>query len=235
MKIALLGYGKMGKAIEVEALAKGHEIVMKANSQWTLFTNPKPEVAIEFSRPESAFENLKRCFEHGVPVVCGTTGWLENWSEAVELCNKNEGSLLYAPNFSIGVNLFFALNQTLAHWMCQYPEYVPGVFEAHHIQKLDKPSGTAVALLNQLLRALNGYSNWSLNKPEANEIGVEVLRSGEITGTHIVRYKGPFDEIEITHKAHSRRGFALGALMAAEWLVNKTGIYAMEDLLNLKK
>jgi len=238
MKIALLGYGKMGHAIEKLAIDAGDEIVLRITSknaeELTAHTIAKADVAIEFSRPESAFENICLCIENGVPVVSGTTAWLDRLEEAKSLCEKHEGALFYASNFSIGVNILFALNRYLARLMSKQKGYGVSMEEIHHIHKLDAPSGTAITLAEGLINQLPEKSGW-VNKAEAEakEIPIVSKRIGEVPGTHEVTYRSAVDILSIRHEAHSREGFAKGALQAAHWLVGKTGYYEMEDMLGL--
>ena len=238
MKIALIGYGKMGKAIEEIALAKGHEIVLKIHidntDEFTVENVQKADVAIEFTSPHSAADNIKKCFEAKVPVVCGSTGWLENWKEIEELCNTTGGSILYASNFSVGVNLFFQVNSFLAELMTTRKEYDVTLEEIHHTEKKDAPSGTAITLAEQVLQHLKSKNKW-VNNPTYNTDDLEIIskRIDPAPGTHKVLYKSEIDEIEIIHTAHSRKGFASGAVMAAEFLKGKTGIFSMRDVLGL--
>ncbi len=232
MKIALLGYGKMGKTIERLALEKGHEIVYKASSALTEGTLNDVDVAIDFSTPDSAFENIKRCLEKNIPVVSGTTAWLDKYNEAVTLCNRYNGSFLYASNFSIGVNLFFKINQYVARLMQGRAAYDVTIEEIHHTQKVDAPSGTAITLADQILK-YSDKKDWILDTEEAGKLSINAKRENDVKGTHTVFYKSKIDTISITHKAHSREGFALGALLAAEWLINKKGVFTMQDVLNL--
>jgi 4-hydroxy-tetrahydrodipicolinate reductase len=239
LKIGLFGYGKMGRAIEALAPENGVEIA------WKISRNNQPEltpallwqadVVIEFTRPDAAFDNVKSCLEAGVPVVSGTTGWLDRLPEAQALCRQQQGALLWSSNFSVGVNLFFALNARLAEMMNTRPEYAPALTEIHHIHKLDAPSGTAVTLLNDLLARIDRFSDWELTpgSPHPGTIPVTAVREGEVPGTHIVRWASPVDEIVIEHRAHSRSGFANGAILAAKWLAGKTGVFTMTDVLGL--
>jgi 4-hydroxy-tetrahydrodipicolinate reductase len=238
MRIALLGYGKMGKAVEALALAGGHEIVLKISSGNLLGLATGnlagADVAIEFSRPESAFENIRLCLESGVPVVSGTTGWLERFGEARSLCLDRGGALLYASNFSIGVNIFFALNRFLAGLMDKQPSYEVGVEEIHHLQKLDAPSGTAITIAEDILERLARKEKW-VNRQAAgpSELPVISIRKGQVPGTHTVSYVSAIDSISIRHEAYSREGFARGALMAAEWVIGKKGCFGMRDMLGI--
>lgn len=238
MKIALIGYGKMGKAIEEIALLNGHEIVLKVHidnlDEFTIENVQKADVAIEFTGPHSAADNIKKCLEAKVPVVCGSTGWLEKLNEIEKICNATNGSLLYASNFSVGVNLFFQLNSFLAELMSDRKEYEVTLEEIHHTEKKDAPSGTAITLAEQVLQHLKSKNKW-VNISSANEDELEILskRIDPAPGTHKVLYKSNIDEIEIIHTAHSRKGFASGAVMAAEFLKGKTGIFSMKDVLGL--
>ncbi len=236
MNISLIGYGKMGKTIEQIALKKGHTIVGKINTfspNELELSLKSADVAIEFSRPETAFENITTCFRAGVPVICGTTAWLDKLEEAHTICKQYQGAFFYASNFSIGVNLFFKLNAQLAKWMNSFPEYVPEITEIHHTAKLDAPSGTAISLAEQMLEKLNNKNSWVKEKAINNQqIPIKSLRLPDVPGTHTTSYLSGIDTIEIKHTAHSREGFATGALLAAEWIVGKSGIFGMEDLLD---
>lgn len=238
MKIALLGYGKMGHAIEEIAVKNGHEIVLKINidniDDMTLLNLQKADVAIEFTGPESAVDNLKKCFEAGVPVVCGSTGWLSQWDEIETLCLEAQGGLLYASNFSIGVNLFFELNRYLGRLMKDYSEYDVKMEEIHHTQKKDAPSGTAITLAEQILQQIDSKNKW-VNKPSENKAELEIIseRIDPAPGTHKIKYTSAIDDIEIIHTAHNRVGFAGGAVRAAEYLQGKKGIFNMKNVLGL--
>ena len=238
MKLALLGYGKMGMAIEEIALQRGHEIVLKVNidnlEDNTIDNIQKADVSIEFTGPESAFENVKRCIDSGVPVVCGSTGWLHQFEEAKEYCEKNNGALLYASNYSVGVNIFFALNKTLATLLAPHKEYDVSVTEIHHTQKKDAPSGTAITLAEQVLEKLTRKKKW-INNQSSNPDDLVILseRIDPAAGTHRVHYHSDIDDIEIIHTAHNRKGFATGAVLAAEFLQNKKGVFSMSDVLGL--
>ncbi|MEZ5043529.1 MAG: 4-hydroxy-tetrahydrodipicolinate reductase [Saprospiraceae bacterium] len=236
MKIALLGYGKMGKTIDQLAQAAGHQVVLRIdvdnNADLNAGNLSGVDVAIEFTRPESAFQNIVTCLENGVPIVCGTTGWLDRLEEAKQLVEKYQGGLFYASNYSIGVNIFFALNRYLAAIMNKYDQYEVQMEEVHHTQKLDAPSGTAITLAEGILAELARKANW-INAPTTQPAQLPIIskRIDKVPGTHEVSYESPVDTITITHTAHSREGFARGALAAAEWLVGKTGFYGMEDML----
>lgn len=230
MKIALLGYGKMGKTIEQIAVARGHEIVLKIDNAETSYDITIADVAIEFSTPNSAFANISNSLTHKVPVVAGTTGWLSQYNEAVALCKAQQTAFLYASNFSIGVNVFFALNKTLAKLMSGLKEYEVAIEEIHHTQKLDAPSGTAITLAEGII-AETDKTGWHLDTAAENEIPIVAKRIDNTPGTHIITYSSEVDTIEIKHTAHNRNGFALGAVMAAEWIVGKQGVFTMSDVL----
>jgi 4-hydroxy-tetrahydrodipicolinate reductase len=236
MKIILLGYGKMGKAIEKEALSQGHEVVLTVDEHnsatITLSDLQQADVAIEFSRPEAAFDNLQRCIDAGLPVVSGTTGWLDRMETLKSYCEEKGGAFLYASNFSIGVNLFFQLNKTLTKLMAAHTQYLPRMEEIHHTQKLDAPSGTAITLAKGLLENYPARSYWTLD-PSTDEhaLVISAKRIDLVPGTHTISWDSEVDSIEIKHTAHSRKGFVVGALLAAEWLVGKKGCFGMEDVL----
>lgn len=236
MKIALIGYGKMGQAIEQIAVAKGHEIVLKINIDNTADFTPEAikmaDVAIEFTGPETAFENIIKCIENGVPVVSGSTGWLDRLSEVEAAVKEKDGAFLYSSNYSIGVNLFFEVNKYLARLMEDYPSYDVSMEEIHHTQKKDAPSGTAISLAGQILENLDRKKNWvnqSASNPE--ELSIISKRIDPAPGTHVVTYSSDIDDIEIKHTAHNRKGFASGAVLAAEFLSDRKGIYSMRDVL----
>ena len=229
MKIALLGYGRMGQAIEKIAIDRGHTIVAKIDKD-----NPdeayEADVAINFSVPMAAYENITSAIDKKIPVVCGTTGWLDRLDEVEALCQQNEGAFLYASNFSLGVNLFFELNIKLADMMQKQPLYTASIEEIHHTQKLDKPSGTAITLAEGIPSAGNV---WHLIEDNGEGVPITSIRKDEVPGTHTVTHRSEIDEISITHTAHNRTGFALGAIIAAEWIQNKKGIFSMRDVLQL--
>jgi len=238
MKIALIGYGKMGKAIEEIAVSKGHEIVLKIDanntSDFTKENIQKANVAIEFTGPDTAFENISKCIQWSVPVISGSTGWLAHFEKAKKLCEEKKGCLLYASNFSIGVNLFFEINKQLAALMEPYDNYDVSMTETHHTEKKDAPSGTAISLAEQILAKIGRKNKW-VNEP-SNEASNLIIRSERIDpapGTHSISYDSPIDSIEITHTAHTRKGFAAGAVIAAEFANQKIGIFAMKDVLGL--
>ena len=238
MKIAIIGYGKMGKAIEEIAIKNGHEIVLKISAQnineFTIANLQLADVAIEFTNPMSAVNNLKTCFDAGVPVVCGSTGWMENWDDVIKYCKDKNGAFLYASNFSIGVNIFFEINRQLAILMSKRSEYNVSVEEIHHTQKKDAPSGTAITIAEGILQGLINKNKWvsgTSNNP--SELSIISTRIDPAPGTHIVTYDSPNDSIEIKHTAHNRIGFANGAVLAVEFLYGKEGIFSMGDLLNI--
>lgn len=238
MNILLLGYGKMGRTIEKIALDRGHHIAGRIDvsnrQEMESLSGDAVDVVIEFSSPESAFENITYCLQRGWPVVSGTTGWLNHRAEVEALCEQHKGAFFYASNYSIGVNLFLRLNKVLAQFMKNYPSYEVSMTEIHHTEKKDAPSGTAITLAEGILENLPGKTGWAEKGPEAvagSVLEIESLREGVVPGTHIIRYGSEVDQIEISHIAHSRQGFALGAVVAAEWLVGKQGIFGMDDLL----
>jgi len=235
MKIALLGYGKMGKEIESIALKRNHTIVLKVDetnaSTFSIDQLKQADVAIEFSAPQTVFTNINKCFEAQVPIVVGTTGWYDQFSEIENNCEQKNGALFYASNFSLGVNLFMKVNNYLAELMNKYDTYNVEMEEIHHIHKLDKPSGTAITLANQIIEKLDRKTNWSITNQEPSALYIEDKREGEVPGTHIIKYTSEIDDIEIMHKAHNRSGFAIGAVFAAEFLKGKKGIFTMKDLL----
>jgi 4-hydroxy-tetrahydrodipicolinate reductase len=232
MKIALLGYGKMGHVIERIALERGHEIVLRKDEFNTYDGLSTADVAIDFSVPSAAVNNISSCFNANVPVVSGTTGWLEHYDEMIALCKAKNGGFISSSNFSLGVNLFFEFNEYLAKIMSQFDHYKVDMEEIHHDQKLDAPSGTAISLAKGVIENSN-YTNWTLDTPKENEIHIEAVRVGTVPGTHTVTYNSEVDSIEIKHTAHNREGFALGAVIAAEWLAGKHGVFTMKDVLNL--
>lgn len=233
MKIALLGYGKMGKEIEKIALLRGHEIVVKKDVE-AIIDIHVADVAIEFSVPDAAFNNITNCLENNVPVIAGTTGWLEKYAEAVAFCEQKKGAFLYASNFSVGVNIFFELNKHLAKMMGSFDDYQISLEEIHHTQKLDAPSGTAITLAEGIIQ-YTSKNKWELGEKTASEnIPIVAKRIPDVPGTHTIWYTSEVDTIEIKHTAHNRKGFALGAVIAAEWIVGKTGVFSMKDVLNIR-
>jgi 4-hydroxy-tetrahydrodipicolinate reductase len=238
MKLALIGYGKMGKAIEEIALSRRHEVVLKIDIDNAADFNKKnlskADAAIEFTGPHSAYENAKKCIESGTPLVCGSTGWTEKLEEIKKLCAEKRGTFLYASNFSVGVNIFFEVNKRLAALMAPFDEYEIQLTEIHHTQKKDAPSGTAITLAEQILEKVKRKRSWVnhiTDDPEELEILSE--RIDPAPGTHKVKYSSAIDDIEIIHTAHTRKGFALGAVLAAEFIAGKKGIYTMKDVLGL--
>jgi 4-hydroxy-tetrahydrodipicolinate reductase len=252
MKIALIGYGKMGHIIEQIALSRGHEVVaaIDINNQQDFDSEAfaSADVAIEFTRPQTAVENVRRCFAKGVPVVCGTTGWYASLPEVTEECSARNAALFYTSNFSIGVNLFLAANKYLAELMNRFDNYNVRMDETHHIHKLDSPSGTAITLAEAIVERIDRKSGWvetaaptlqpNIDKPlpaeaPADKMGITAYRRDEVPGTHTIIYDSEVDTITFTHEAKSRAGFALGAVVAAEFLAGKKGVYTMSDLLKL--
>ncbi len=238
MKIAIIGYGKMGREIEKVAHERGHETILKITrentSELTADNLSKADVAIEFSTPSSAFENIIQCFEARIPVVSGTTGWGDKMEEAEKICREKEGCLFHASNFSLGVNILFSLNRWLAGVMDHFPQYRVNIYEVHHVHKKDAPSGTAIKLADDLKSKLKKVEGWT-GKQEGSPslVPIKSERKGEVPGTHIVSYKSVFDEIEISHRALGRKGFAEGAVAAGEFVKGKKGVYSMKDLLGL--
>ncbi|WP_339837477.1 4-hydroxy-tetrahydrodipicolinate reductase [uncultured Flavobacterium sp.] len=232
MKIALLGYGKMGKVIEKIALERGHSIVLKKSSTGSFEGLKNADVAIDFSVPDSAVTHISECLNNNIPVISGTTGWLDNYEKMVELCKINTGSFIYSSNFSLGVNVFFELNDYLAKMMHNLKQYNVSMEEIHHTQKLDAPSGTAISLAKGVIDN-SDYTNWTLENPKNNEIHIEAKRIENVPGTHSVFYDSEVDQIEIKHTAHNREGFALGSVIAAEWLIEKKGVFTMKDVLGI--
>lgn len=232
MKIALVGYGKMGKIIDEISQNRGHEIVARLRETPTAGNLNNADVAIEFSNPEVAFENIKTCLENKIPVICGTTGWLDKKPEIEKIALENNTPFLYGSNFSLGVNLFFALNENLAKMMNKFNEYNCQLEEIHHIHKLDAPSGTAISLAEGIIQNSN-FEAWKLEETKEKELGIFAIRENEVPGTHSVFYRSEVDEIEIKHTAYNRNGFALGAVIASEWIVDKKGIFTMKDVLGL--
>ncbi|GMN09345.1 4-hydroxy-tetrahydrodipicolinate reductase [Croceitalea sp. MTPC9] len=233
MKIGLFGYGKMGKMLEKIALERGHSIVAKVDLDTEIIEYESIDVGIDFSTPDAAFDNITNSFKNNVPMISGTTGWLSKFDEAVAICKKNNSGFIYASNFSLGVNVFFQLNKQLAKMMSDVKNYSISMEEIHHTQKLDAPSGTAITLAEGVIEN-SGYEGWKMQENGENEIPITSKRIGKTPGTHTIKYDSPVDSIEIKHTAHNREGFALGAIIAAEWLYRKTGIYTMEDVLNLR-
>lgn len=236
MKIGLIGYGKMGKTIEEVCADRGHDVVARLTSQSTdedWATLAEADVSIEFTRPEAALTNFERCFEAGYPIVTGTTGWYNDMEQVESQCANHYGSFFWASNFSIGVNLFWQVNQRLAELMAGQQDYQANMTEIHHTQKLDEPSGTAITTADQIIARHPAYRSWKLSSeaPADGELSIEALREGDVKGTHIVRYESEIDRIELKHEAKTRKGFALGSVLAAEFLHGKKGFFTMKDLL----
>lgn len=231
MNIALFGYGKMGKTIENIAFQRNHNIVLKINSKTEKYNFKGVDIAIDFSTPNKAFNNIYNCLENNIPIISGTTGWLDRYDEIKSFCEKNNGSFIYASNFSLGVNLFFELNRQLANIMKNQSDYKVDIEEIHHTQKLDAPSGTAISIAKPILENFN-MNKWVLGVTNnKKELPIQAKRVENVHGTHIIKYTSNVDEIEIKHTAKNRDGFALGAIIAAEWLLDKKGVYTMKDVL----
>ena len=233
MNIALLGYGRMGKTIEKIAEQRGHKIVFKLDDDIENhdLESSDIDVAIDFSVPKAAFKNITTCFKNNIPVVSGTTGWLDDYEKAKKICKEENSAFIYASNFSLGVNVFFELNRKLAGMMQGLEDYSVDIEEIHHTQKLDAPSGTAISLAQQILEQNSKLKGWQLDDADEDEIPIYAKREENVPGTHTVKYDSEIDTIEITHTAKSRQGFALGAVVAAEYLKDKTGIFTMKDVL----
>jgi len=233
MRIALLGYGKMGKAIEKMAVSRGHTIVLKVTGKSDDFDISMADMAIDFSIPDAARENISNCLKNGIPVVSGTTGWLKDYDNMVALCNERDGAFIYASNFSLGVNIFFEMNLKLAQMMRGLSQYKASIEEIHHSQKLDAPSGTAITLAKGIIENSN-TKNWVLNESGSRDkLSIKATRMEDVAGTHVITYESNVDQISMSHEAFNRDGFALGAVVAAEWLLGKTGIFTMKDVLNI--
>ncbi len=233
MNIALLGYGKMGKTIEQIAINRGHKIVLTVDKDDDNYDITKADVAIDFSIPTVAFNNISNCLNNGVPVISGTTGWLEHYDKAVALCEEKKGAFIYASNYSLGVNIFFELNKTLAKMMSTLKQYNVSMEEIHHTQKLDAPSGTAISLANDIIAHNSNFEKWQLDDSGEKTIPIVAKRIADVPGTHTIKYESEVDTISIEHIAHNRQGFALGAVVAAEWIVGKSGVFSMNDVLNI--
>lgn len=241
LNIALLGYGKMGKEIEELALKAGHKIVLIIDNEddWKQIGSDlgKADVAIDFSMPKTASSNIDKCFNSNVPIIVGTTGWYSDFEKITKRCMEKNQSLFYATNFSLGVNIFSAINKKLAEIMNRFPDYDPSLSETHHTQKLDAPSGTAISLAESILSQMERKTSWKLiegnHKLSSDILPIKAYRIEKVPGTHEITYQSTVDEIKISHEAKSRKGFAKGALMAAEWVFDKKGIFSMNDLLAL--
>ena len=233
MKIALLGYGRMGETIASYAQQRNHKIVYILDKEQEEGSLSEADVAINFSVPEAAVSNIKAALEQKIPVVSGTTGWLEKYEEIVTFCKTQQSAFLYASNFSIGVNLFFKINQFVAQLMHPHQSaYQTEIQEIHHIHKLDAPSGTAITIAEGIIKETD-YTGWELDNASQGTLPIEALREGEVPGTHTVHYRSEIDQISIKHEAYKRDGFALGAVIAAEWLAGKEGIFSMDDVLKI--
>ena len=234
MKIAIIGYGKMGKAIEQIAKQRNHEIaiIIDKNDDVNSLKNQKVDVAIEFSTPETAYQNIITCLNSNIPIVIGTTGWLDKYAEIENLCKEKNSSFIFASNYSIGANIYFEINRKLAKMMNNQSNFEVSIDETHHIHKLDAPSGTAISIANDIIKEIDRKNNWTMENANKNSIHINAYREGEVFGNHTVNYESENDIIEITHKAKSRNGLAFGAVVAAEYIHNKKGIFTMKDILN---
>jgi 4-hydroxy-tetrahydrodipicolinate reductase len=232
MKIALLGYGRMGKSIEAIALQRDHSISLKVSDASSDYDFSNTDVAIDFSITTVAVSNIKKALDAGVPVISGTTGWLAQYDDVLEYCKSKNGTFLYASNFSLSVNIFFEVNQILSQLMAKVDGYDTKIEEIHHTKKLDAPSGTAITLAEHII-ANSNYKNWTLDTAKSNEIRIDAKRIENVPGTHEITYNSEIDSISIKHTAHSRQGFAMGAVIAAEWIKNKKGVFSMKDVLNI--
>ncbi len=240
MKVALIGYGKMGKEIESLCKELGHTIpvIIRENDYFISYMNVLAtcDVAIEFTQPDAAFDNIKSCLEIGLPVVSGTTGWQERMPEIEDLCRDLKGAFLYSSNFSLGVNILFHINKKLGELFAKFPEYQCAIQEIHHTQKKDAPSGTAITLADDIVKINPSYNNWSLvqeNQIEPDHLPIESFREEDVPGTHIIQYTNDIEILALSHEAKSRKGFALGAIKAAEWLIPRMGVFTMEDVLEI--
>ncbi len=232
MNIALLGYGRMGKSIEAIALTRNHSITLKVSDGSDIFDFTDVDVAIDFSIPTAAVSNIRKALDAGVPVISGTTGWLDEYDEIIAYCEAKNGTFLYASNFSLGVNIFFEINTRLAQLMASHKDYTTEIEEIHHTKKLDAPSGTAISLAEQIIDN-SDYNQWALDTASPNTVKIEAKRIPDVPGTHEINYTSDIDTISIKHTAHSRQGFAMGAVIAAEWIKDKKGIFSMKDVLNI--
>ncbi|MCF6279937.1 MAG: 4-hydroxy-tetrahydrodipicolinate reductase [Flavobacteriaceae bacterium] len=233
MKIALLGYGKMGKAIEKIALNRGHEIILKIDTNSNSYDILAADIAIDFSTPTSAYKNISNCINNNIPVISGTTGWYKDYDKIVALCKEKNGAFISATNFSLGVNIFFKLNERLAKMMAKLHDYNVSIEEIHHTEKLDAPSGTAITLAEGIIKN-SDKKEWELNVTNSKQsLPIISKRISEVSGTHSITYTSSVDTLEIKHTAHNREGFALGAVIATEWLIDKKGVYTMKDVLGI--
>ncbi len=236
LNIALIGYGKMGKELEKAAAERGHHtvVIIDTPEDWQTADFSSVDVALEFSTPKTALQNILQCFEKHIPVVCGTTAWHEHLDRVKEQCLSRNQSFFFGSNFSLSVNIFFEINRLLARLMNNQKEYTVDIEEIHHTTKLDAPSGTAIVLANDIIQNMEHLDTWSKEKTTDKELEIRSLREENVPGTHIITYESGFDQIQIQHTAKSRKGFAIGAILAAEWLYGKKGFFEMKDLLNLK-
>ena len=237
MNIALIGYGKMGKSIEKLAIQRGHKIsvIVNSNTKKKLFelSPNNTDVVIEFSNPSSAFENIAACLRQKIPVISGTTGWHDQLPEIESICTTHKGTFLTTTNFSLGANIFFKLNKWLSQIMRQFPNYKINIDDTHHLEKLDKPSGTAITLAHDIIKNHPSYNKWALDASKEDQLKISSFRQAEVTGKHVVNYSSPVDSLEIRHEAKSRQGFALGAVLVAEWIPAKKGIVTMNDFIKI--
>lgn len=232
MKIALLGYGKMGKEIEKLSKKRGHEIVAIIDKNFSKGEISNADVSINFSTPKAAKENILNSLKLNIPVVSGTTGWLEDINTITNFCKKNNGAFLYSSNFSIGVNIFFKMSDILSKLMNEYNDYKASIEETHHTKKIDSPSGTAITLAEKIINNSN-YKSWTLKENKQDELPIKVNRIGDVKGNHIIKYNSSIDTIKIEHDAKSREGFALGSIIASEWIIGKTGVFSFNDVLKI--
>ena len=232
MKIALLGYGKMGKEIEKLSKKRGHEIVAIIDKNFSEGNMLNADVSINFSVPDAAEKNILQSLKLNIPVVSGTTGWLDDLHKITDFCKKSNGAFLYSSNFSIGVNVFFKINDILSKLMNDFSDYKASIEETHHSKKLDRPSGTAITLAEKIISNSN-YQSWTLKENKLNELPIKVKRKGDVKGHHVVKYNSSIDSIKIEHDAKSREGFALGSIIASEWIIGKTGVFSLKDVLKI--
>lgn len=233
MKILIAGYGRMGREIEAFAIERGHTIIAKFDNEmdWQQESIPQCDVAINFSTPDTAPLIVNKCFDMNIPVVSGTTGWNDKMIEAKKRAIEESKTFFYASNFSLGMNIFFEINRKLASFLCPLQDYRVNIDEIHHIHKKDSPSGTAITLAEGILKECNRYDSWEIGSNEERKIGISSVRTGEVPGTHEIKWDSEVDSIQIKHTAHSRKGFAMGAVLAAEWIKGRTGAFGMSDLL----
>ena len=237
MKIALIGYGKMGHAIEEIAIQRGHTIKAKIDDhnldQLPQLESSEIDVAIEFTSPEAVLENVRTCISSGIPVISGTTGWNDRMKEIIEFCKQEKGTFFYASNFSLGVNILFEVNRRLAEIMNRFEDYSVDMTEIHHIQKMDSPSGTAITLAEVIIENIERVKNWKLDGGAEGELGIQAIRENEVPGKHVINYENDIDRITVSHEAKTRKGFALGAVFVSEWIKGRKGFFTMKDFLDL--